>query len=69
MREAEGAQVQFTFEDTMEAVMIRRMLALIALGLTLAGCNTMSGIGRDIERGGEKLQGEARETQQNMRRN
>ena len=47
--------------------MIKRILALIALGITLAGCNTMSGVGRDIERGGEKLQGEARETQQEMK--
>ena len=49
--------------------MVKRIAALIVLGLTLAGCNTMSGMGRDIERGGEKLQGEARETQQEMRRN
>ena len=47
--------------------MLKRLLALIALGVTLAGCNTMAGVGRDIERGGEKLQGEARETQQEMR--
>ena len=47
--------------------MIRRILALIALGITLAGCNTMAGVGRDIERGGEKLQGEAHETQQEMK--
>ena len=39
--------------------MIKRMLALLALGITLAGCNTMSGMGRDIERGGEKLQNSA----------
>lgn len=25
----------------------------------LAGCNTVSGVGKDIERGGEKLQNEA----------
>jgi predicted small secreted protein len=25
----------------------------------LAGCNTMHGLGQDIERGGEKLQGAA----------
>jgi len=47
--------------------MFRRTLALMALGFVLAGCNTMSGMGRDIERGGEKMQGEARETQQEMR--
>ena len=48
---------------------MKRVFALVVLGIMLAGCNTMAGMGRDIERGGEKLQGEARETQQNMRRN
>jgi predicted small secreted protein len=48
--------------------MVKRILALIALGITLAGCNTMAGFGRDVERGGEKLQGQAYETQQEMRR-
>lgn len=47
--------------------MLKRVLALMALAITLAGCNTMAGMGRDIERGGEKLQGEARETQQEMK--
>jgi len=46
--------------------MLKRIVGLILLGITLAGCNTMSGMGRDIERGGEKLQGEARETQRKM---
>jgi entericidin B len=45
---------------------MKRIVALILLGMTLAGCNTMSGMGRDIERGGEKLQDQARETQRNM---
>ncbi|HZN23005.1 MAG TPA: entericidin A/B family lipoprotein [Burkholderiales bacterium] len=48
---------------------MKRIIALVLLGITLGGCNTMAGMGRDIERGGEKLQGEARETQQDMRRN
>jgi entericidin B len=39
--------------------MIRKLSALFLLGLFLTGCNTMSGVGRDIERGGEKLQGSA----------
>ena len=48
--------------------MLKRIVALVLLGMTvtLVGCNTMAGMGRDIERGGEKLQGEARETQRNM---
>ncbi|ARP78614.1 entericidin A/B family lipoprotein [Bordetella genomosp. 6] len=34
------------------------LLAAITLA-ALAGCNTMSGAGRDIERGGEKIQEKA----------
>jgi predicted small secreted protein len=34
------------------------LLALAALGLT--ACNTMQGVGEDIERGGEKLQDSAK---------
>ena len=39
-------------------------LALVLIYATLLGCNTMHGVGKDIERGGEKIQGEAREQQQ-----
>ena len=41
------------------------VLALLMLGV-LAGCNTMQGMGRDIERGGEKLQGTTKDTQEKM---
>ena len=34
---------------------------LLGLFATLAGCNTMEGVGRDVERGGEKIQKEATE--------
>lgn len=34
---------------------------LLLMSAWLAGCNTMEGVGKDVERGGEKLQGEARE--------
>ena len=46
--------------------MLKRIVGLILLGITLVGCNTMAGFGRDVERGGEKLQDEARETQRKM---
>ena len=48
--------------------MFKRIVAMMLLGMTvtLVGCNTMAGYGRDLERGGEKLQNEARETQRNM---
>jgi predicted small secreted protein len=38
----------------------RAILAiLLAIATLSAGCNTMSGAGKDIERGGEKIQGAA----------
>lgn len=32
----------------------------------LAGCNTVAGAGKDIERGGEKIQDTAKDVQQQM---
>jgi predicted small secreted protein len=42
-----------------EKLMFRTMIALALIGFFAAGCNTMSGAGKDIERGGEKIQGAA----------
>lgn len=42
--------------------MFQRIIStLLLLGIlgTLAGCNTMQGLGQDIERGGEKIQDKA----------
>jgi entericidin B len=42
--------------------MLRKILVLALLSGVLGavtGCNTMSGVGRDIERGGEKIQDKA----------
>lgn len=44
---------------------IAAVLTLLMLAV-LAGCNTMQGMGKDIERGGEKLQGTAKDTQEKM---
>lgn len=41
------------------------LFLMLIIGV-LAGCNTMQGLGKDIERGGEKLQGTAKDTQQKM---
>jgi predicted small secreted protein len=49
-----------------ERIMLNRIVGLILLGISLAGCNTMSGMGRDIERGGQELQQESREVQRKM---
>ncbi len=41
-------------------------LTALALGLALTGCNTMRGFGKDIERGGERVQDAAVGTQNKM---
>ncbi|HQR52572.1 MAG TPA: entericidin A/B family lipoprotein [Burkholderiales bacterium] len=40
--------------------MIHRLIAIALAAIVLAGCNTMEGAGRDIERGGEKIQDAAK---------
>jgi len=46
------------------------MKTILALLLTstfvLTGCNTVAGAGKDLERGGEKVQDTARDTQEKM---
>lgn len=41
------------------------VLVMLIMGF-LAGCNTMQGMGKDIERGGEKMQGSAKDTKEKM---
>jgi entericidin B len=44
-----------------------KMIAAVALvAVVLTGCNTVKGFGKDVERGGEKVQGAAATTQQQM---
>lgn len=43
--------------------MLQKIFAtLMLMGMlgTIAGCNTMQGLGQDIERGGEKIQDKAK---------
>lgn len=47
------------------------MKALLALFMSsvfvvLAGCNTVEGAGKDVERGGEKVQDTAKDVQEKM---
>jgi entericidin B len=39
--------------------MFRTIMAVVLLAFFATGCNTMAGAGKDIERGGEKVQGAA----------
>lgn len=42
------------------------VLLMSSAFVVLAGCNTVAGAGKDIERGGEKVQDTARDVQQKM---
>lgn len=47
---------------------MKKLLAIFALMFAagaLMGCNTIQGAGKDLERGGEKIQDKARNVQQN----
>jgi len=39
--------------------MFRSIMAIVLVAFFAAGCNTMAGAGKDVERGGEKIQGAA----------
>ena len=39
--------------------MFRTLMAVVLMAFFAVGCNTMSGAGKDIERGGEKIQNSA----------
>ena len=46
---------------------MQKLFMLIAVSFALlTGCNTFEGMGKDIERGGEKLQNSAERTKQQM---
>ena len=56
-KEAEASFTKAKADATLERKVIA--LACAAVALMLAACNTLEGAGRDIERGGEKIQGAA----------
>lgn len=48
---------------------MKKLFAVLSLGLVFAGltgCNTIAGAGKDVERGGEKVQDVAKDTQRKM---
>ena len=42
------------------------IIGAVALSFTLGACNTMHGVGKDVERGGEKVQDAATGVQKKM---
>jgi predicted small secreted protein len=45
---------------------LTQWVAIMILGFAVTGCNTMRGIGQDVQRGGEKVEGAAKDTQNKM---
>ncbi len=45
---------------------IARWIGVLSIGVALAGCNTMRGLGKDVERGGERVQDAATNVQKQM---
>ncbi len=45
--------------------MFKSLLAILALAGFVAGCNTMEGAGKDIQRAGEKIQNSAEKNKNN----
>jgi len=39
---------------------VKRLFVLMATLVVLAGCNTMAGLGKDMEKAGEKIQEKAK---------
>ena len=46
--------------------MHKTLIAMLVVAGLVAGCNTMQGACKDIERGGEKMQGTAKDVQKKM---
>jgi len=38
----------------------------LSLGASLSACNTMTGVGKDVEQGGQKIQEESKEVQRKL---
>ncbi len=43
---------------------MKTILSILIAGLLLAGCNTMEGFGKDVKKGGEKIEKAAERAKQ-----
>jgi entericidin B len=58
-RIADYKSVQLGTHIFEETAMYKLLAGLLAVTFILSGCNTISGAGKDMERGGEKIQDKA----------
>jgi len=61
----QGINQQENFQMNAIKKVIVSAAVFAALGSAILGCNTMKGAGKDVERGGEKIQGAADGAQHN----
>ncbi|AKJ27012.1 entericidin A/B family lipoprotein [Caldimonas brevitalea] len=50
----------------MKTRLLTLLSAVLAATFTMSACNTVEGVGKDVERGGEKLQDSAEDTKKKM---
>ena len=63
------AKVIIIFNYSEGTAMLRKLIygfAALATALALSACNTMTGVGKDVEKGGQKIQEESKEVQQKL---
>jgi entericidin B len=51
---------------TRKILMVLMMLGVLGPMTAISGCNTMAGAGQDIERGGQSIEGAARDVQRKI---
>ena len=64
-----GGESHHYFNYCEGVAMLRKLiygLAALATALALSACNTMTGVGKDVEKGGQKIQEESKEVQQKL---
>jgi predicted small secreted protein len=64
-----GGESHHYFNYSEGTAMFRKLIycfAALATALALSACNTMTGVGKDVEKGGAKIQEESKEVQRKL---
>jgi entericidin B len=64
-----GGESHHYFNFGEGTAMFRKLIycfAALATALALSACNTMTGVGKDVEKGGQKIQEESKEVQRKL---
>ena len=68
-----GGESHHYFNYCEGAAMFRKLIycfaalaTALSLGASLSACNTMTGVGKDVEQGGQKIQEESKEVQRKL---